>query len=233
MIGTQRCDRVRHSVACLLASVWLVAALSGDVRQAVAYPELRPVDEAAQRPDFFTFRAHLQTAISRRDPAAILAAVSPTIRNTFGDDDGRAAFEKMWRLDRPDSELWEKLGAVLSLGGTFDASGNFIAPYTFSRWPSTIDPFEHIAVVGAQVTVRAMSSTTSAALASLSFAVVPVARDSKQRPVAASEDWTSVRLNDGRTGYVANRYVRSPIDYRAIFARVGGGWRLITFIAGD
>jgi hypothetical protein len=224
---------VKRSAARVLAGIWLAAALPGDARQAAPYPELRPVDEAAQEPEFFTFRAHLQAAIARRDDAAVLAVVSPTIRNTFGDDDGRAAFEKMWRLDRPDSELWEKLGAVLSLGGSFDATGNFIAPYTFSRWPGAIDSFEHVAVVGARVIVRASPSTPSAALASLSFAVVPVARDSKARPVAAAEDWTAVRLSDGRTGYVANRYVRSPIDYRAIFARVDGDWRLITFIAGD
>ena len=224
---------MRRAVACVLAIVWLAASLPGDARQAGPYPELRPVDEAAQQPDFFTFRAQLQAAVARRDVAAVLAVVSPTIRNTFGDDDGKAAFEKMWRLDQPDSELWQELGTALALGGSFDSAGNFVAPYTFSRWPNAIDSFEHVAVVGSQVTVRAAPSMTSAALASLSFAVVPVARDAKQRPVTAAENWTSVRLNDGRTGYVANRYVRSPIDYRAIFARVDGAWRLIMFIAGD
>lgn len=139
----------------------------------------------------------------------------------------------MWRLDRPDSELWEKLGAVLSLGGTFDASGYFIAPYTFSRWPNALDSFEHVAVIGSRVAVRAEASSASSAIASLSFAMVPVARGPQGRPGVSDENWTAVRLSDGRSGYISNRYVRSPIDYRAIFARVDGDWRLITFIAGD
>jgi hypothetical protein len=42
-----------------------------------------------------------------------------------------------------------------------------------------------------------------------------------------------VRLGDGRTGFVAAGYVRSPVDYRAIFRRRGGQWQLLTFIAGD
>jgi hypothetical protein len=64
----------------LLASVILRGAQGG------AYSEIRPVDEASQQADFFTFRAHLQGAIARHDAVAVLSVVNVNIRNTFGGD---------------------------------------------------------------------------------------------------------------------------------------------------
>jgi hypothetical protein len=46
-------------------------------------------------------------------------------------------------------------------------------------------------------------------------------------------DWLSVHLADGSTGYIDERYVRSPISYRAYFERMDGRWVLMMFIAGD
>lgn len=42
-----------------------------------------------------------------------------------------------------------------------------------------------------------------------------------------------VKLRDGRKGYIASRYVRSPVDYRAFLTREGGRWRMTLFVAGD
>jgi hypothetical protein len=42
-----------------------------------------------------------------------------------------------------------------------------------------------------------------------------------------------VRLPDGRAGFVDSRFVRSPIDYRAAFARIDGRWQMTLFLAGD
>jgi hypothetical protein len=47
------------------------------------------------------------------------------------------------------------------------------------------------------------------------------------------ESWRAVRLPDGRAGFVDRRYLRSPIDYRAIFARIDGRWQMTLFLAGD
>ena len=47
------------------------------------------------------------------------------------------------------------------------------------------------------------------------------------------DGWGRVRLADGRTGYIESGSVISPIDYRAIFARRDGQWRMVAFIAGD
>ena len=217
----------------LVAACLLLTSVVLDSAQGGAYPELRPIDEAPQQADFFTFRAHLQAAIARHDTTAVLSVVNVKIRNNFGGDDGREAFERLWRIKSPGTQLWEKLGSVLALGGTFEENGTFVAPYTFSRWPAKFDAFEHAAIIGSNVRVRAAPAQDSGTLQALSFAVVPLAREARAPAAEQGREWTAVRLRDNRIGYVASRYVRSPIDYRAIFGRVGDGWQLMAFIAGD
>jgi hypothetical protein len=197
--------------------------------------KLLPVDDAARDPGFFIFRARLQEAVARHDAAALLAAVDPNIRVGFGGKDGAAAFREKWKLQDGDkSPLWAELGLVLALGGGFQGEGSFAAPYVFSRWPEAIDAFEHVAVLGSDVRIRAAPSVTSGILATLSFDVVRLSQTGRSRltPTQAKE-WTAVELKGGRTGYVSSRYVRSSIAYRALFNKVSGRWRMTAFVAGD
>ena len=219
----------RFLFASALASLLFAAALAA---QPSDYPELKPVDEAAQQPDFFTFRAQLQAAIARHDTAAVLAIVNPGIRTSFGDDGGSDGFRKQWRPDAADSKLWDTLGRVLALGGSFQPDGTFVAPYTFSRWPEKIDSFEHVAIIGDRVSVRGAARPDATALTTVSFAILPIGKDA--RPASGRDDrWIAVQLKDGRVGYVAAQYARSPVDYRATFAKAGERWQLMAFVAGD
>ena len=188
---------------------------------------LPPVDDAVRRPDFFTFRANLQAAIARRDSQAVLAVVHPDIKNDFGGDDGIDAFKKIWRIAESDSPLWEELGTVLALGGTFMAE-EFVAPYTFSRWPDEFNAFDHVAVVGANVRLRAEPRSDSAVVGTASFSILKLSSNSDDTP-----EWTAIETEDGRKAYVATRFVRSPIGFRAAFSYVGGRWQLRMFLAGD
>jgi hypothetical protein len=192
-----------------------------------APPQLLPVDEASTRPDFFSFRASLQRAIARRDTTALLAVVHPQIKNSFGGNDGIDEFRSMWKIGEPDSGIWDELGTVLALGGSFHDAGTFVAPYVFSRWPAQVDSFEHVAVIGSSVRVRSQPETTSSPIDTVSFAILPVPREGTDK-----EGWTAVRI-DEKVGYISSAYVRSPIDYRAIFRVEDGRWRLVTFVAGD
>jgi hypothetical protein len=220
----------------LIAGVVLAGLLLGSTAfgQVGGYSPLLPVDEASQRPEFFTFRAHLQRAIARRDWAAVLAVVHPKIRTSFGPDNGLPAFREHWKAESADSPLWETLGTVLALGGSFDQAGNFQAPYVYSRWPERVDAFEHVAVTGSRVRVRAAPRADAEVLASLSYVILrrQPAADRQIAPNMA-DDWTAVALAGGRTGFVASQFVRSPVDYRAIFTEESGRWRLMAFIAGD
>jgi hypothetical protein len=206
-----------RAVAVLLAAGSLVAADT----------QFLPVDEATRRPDFFSFRAALQRAIAQHDSAAVLAIVHPDIKNSFGGNDGIDEFRRMWRIEAPDSDIWATLGTVLALGGSFSGTDTFVAPYVFSRWPDRFEAFEHVAVIGSDVRVRSKPSVDAAVVSTVSFAILALDRR------AETGEWTGVRLDRARTGYVASTYARSPVDYRAIFRRENRAWRLVTFVAGD
>ena len=195
---------------------------------ASAQKRLLPVDEAASSPDFFTFRAHLLSAVARRDVAALLAIVDPDIKNGFGGDDGKAAFEREWRPAAADSTVWDVLATILALGGSRSGEDTFIAPYVSAVWPADVDGFEHVAVIGERVRVRGAPAPDAEELALVSFEVLARARGD-----TAPEDWTAVALRDGRRGYVHSRYVRSPIDYRAYFRKKDGRWWMVMLLAGD
>ena len=184
-----------------------------------------PVDQAATQPDFFTFRARLQTAIARRDEAAVLAVADPGVRLSFGDDNGADDLQRMLRDSH--GTLWADLAATLALGGTFTSPTTFVAPYVFSTWPERADSFECAAILGDRVRVRETDATGSPVIGSVSFDVVQVLRDRRDgTPV-------QVRLSNGVAGFVAAAFVRSPIDRRASFEKVGGQWRLRSFVIGD
>ena len=186
---------------------------------------LLPVDQAATQPDFFTFRARLQAAIARRDEAAVIAAADPGIRTSFGDDDGVATLRA--KLRDPESTVWVDLATALALGGTFQSPDSFVAPYVFAAWPERFDSFECGAVVGDRVRVRASTEPGSAVVATVSYEIVQVLPDQRDAPS------THVRLRSGVTGFIATPFVRSPVDYRAIFQKTAGQWRLRAFVAGD
>jgi hypothetical protein len=213
-------------------AVLLAVALQAAARPAAPSPcgaprtvRLLPVDQAATQSDFFTFRARLQAAVARRDEAALLAAADPGIRTSFGDDDGLATFRT--KLRDPQGTLWADLGAALALGGEFQSPDSFAAPYVFAAWPSSLDSFECAAVVGDRVRVRASADPGSAVVGNVSYEIVQVL--SAQQDGASTE----VRLANGRSGFIASSFVRSPVDYRAIFHKAGGQWRLRAFVAGD
>ena len=213
----------------------LVAWLAAPGAQGPAAPDrpsqvrtLLPVDEAASLPDFFSFRAHLLVTIARRDSAALLAIVDPNIKNGFGGDDGKAAFEHAWRPAADDSKVWGELATILALGGNRSGDDTFIAPYVYSAWPNDVDGFEHVAVIGDRVRVRGAASAEAAELAQVSFEVLARARDDK-----APEAWTAVTLRDGRRGYIHSRFVRSPIAHRAFFVKKDSRWWMVMLLAGD
>ena len=217
--------RMSFAQSCRFALVACTLILVSD---ASAQQTFLPVDQAASQPDFFTFRAHVQAAIARRDASALLAIVHKQIKNSFGGDDGIEEFKKKWKPEGSDSDLWKELGTALALGGSFDREGRFIAPYVYSRWPEKTDSFENLAIVGVNVRVRESPRNDSATVDSLSFVIVPLLREQKEH-----EGWTAIRRRNGKPGYVASQYARSPIDYRAVFARIDGRWQLTTFVAGD
>jgi hypothetical protein len=190
-------------------------------------PTLRPVDEAARRPDFVEFRRRLQEAVTRRDEAAILAVVDPGVRTSFDDPVGKQGF-KADVIDNRDQHFWLEFGTILRLGGRFRESNAFDAPYTFSAWPDAFDSFQCLAITGSRVRIRAAPRVAGRIVAELDYAIVTANPGKVETP-----GWTGVQLPDGRTGFVSSQYIRSPVDHRALFQFHDGRWWLMAYVAGD
>jgi uncharacterized protein len=188
---------------------------------------VKPVDEGVTDPEFFLFRARVQTALAAHDTAEIMRIVDPGILNSFGGDGGREEFRQYWGLKSPEkSQLWNTLGFVLALGGRFDSDSTFYAPYLVSG--TSGDGFETLVVLGSNVTVHAGPASTSGVIDTLSFEQV-----TKWREKSAVGEWDPIRTGKGRTGWVLQRHLRSPIGYRAGFVRRQGRWWLRALVAGD
>lgn len=196
--------------------------------------KLYPVDDAAKDPTFFTFRARLIQAVQRRDATYLLSILSPKISNSFGGSEGVAEFKAMWKPESSQSRVWTELAKVLSLGGAFDKDGSFSAPYLHASWPeSEGDGFDLGVIVGENVRVRAAPQISASVIQNLSFDIVDVPDWKTAQVRGEKRNWVKVKLAGGQTGYVAEEFIRSPIDYRAIFEKQDGRWLMTAFIAGD
>lgn len=193
--------------------------------------KLLPVDEASKDSSFFIFRAKLFSIIQKRDVAALVEVLDPNVTSSFGGADTIQEFKEMWNVSKPNSKLWSSLSKTLSLGGSFDDENNFMAPYTYSKFPEEFDSFEHGVIIGENVWVRQDLSTSSATITHLSYDIVKVS--DWQPKVSNKQNWISVTLSNGKKGYIAEEYIVSPGDYRAIFGKKNGQWRMMAFVAGD
>ncbi len=225
-------SRARRSVSLLVLVSFALALAACHPAAADSTPgrRLEPVDEASKDASFLKFRERLLAAIDRRDAKYVIGIVDPNIRNSFGGNDGVAEFRKAWKPERADSELWTELRDVLTHGGAFQA-GQFWAPYVFSRFPEDLDGFEYVAVMGDDVALRSQPDLSAPAITTLSYHLVKVDYTGIEDPENAP--WFKVSTTDGKEGYLPAGSFRSPVDYRAGFAKRRGVWRMTAFIAGD
>lgn len=199
---------------------------------------LLPVDEAAKDASFKQFREKLTSAVEKRDAKYVLSIVDPKIKNGFGGEDGFANFKKQWKINSPKSELWDELLFALTNGGAFTLEGKnklFVAPYVFSSFPADLDSFEYSAIVGTDVRLHAAPGISSPTVGALSYSIVKANYQNSVKEKTNSEkyDWVKVETTDGKKGFVAARFVRSPIGYRAGFEKIRGQWKMTFFLAGD
>lgn len=235
--------RFRNALSVVVLTVlWVSQATPVSARPA-APRKLLPVDEAKKDASFLRFRAQLQAAIARHDVAALQKSIDPDIRHSFGADGGRQSFLARFGLEgaapvssqpgQP-SQLWAELGRVLSLGGAMVSPTEFCAPYVFARFPEDLDSFAHVVVTAVAAPVRAQPAEDAPVLETLRYDIVR--RDERGGVPAATgtrPEWVRVLTPTGKSGYLHDRDVRSPIDYRACFHKEAGQWLLTTFVAGD
>jgi hypothetical protein len=196
--------------------------------------KLYPIDEGPKDPSFQAFRAKLIEAVKNRDAKFILSILDPKILNSFGGDGGVKEFKEMWKPDNPNSELWDTLIGVLSMGGSFDTKNknDFCAPYVYSQFPE-LDAFDHSVIIGEQVHMREQPGLTSPTVATLSYDIVANTDQSTEPVKKDGHSWVAIKLSNGKTGFVSKQFIRSPIDYRACFTKKRGRWLMVTLVAGD
>jgi hypothetical protein len=188
--------------------------------------KLPPKNEEGRDATLAAFLKSLRETVVRKDTAALLEAITPDIKNGFGGDDGAAAFRTSWELQKPNSPVFAVLQNVLSLGGTWFDAEQYCAPYVSASFPEGIDPFEHHAVIGDGVRLRAEPSSNAAVVARLSYDIVET--------LDRGAEWTQVKTHQGTVGYVASAYLYSPVGYRACFVKdASGKWRMRSLLAGD
>jgi hypothetical protein len=195
--------------------------------------KLYPYDDASRDPSFFIFRARLLEAVQQRDALYVVSLLSPDIKNSFGGNDGISEFRRYWKPERPDSAFWKSMMRVLALGGSFNGDTTFMAPYTYSKFPDEFDAFEHGAVVGENVKVRKEPKLDGQVIGTLSYDIVKVTDWKPVMDAGKKQGWVGVLLTGNARGYIAEPYIRSPIDYRAIFEKKNGKWQLAAFVSGD
>jgi len=222
-----------RTAAAIILNLFLIISATAQERF------VKPIDEAAKDPSFAAFREKLIEAAERRDFKFILGILDPKIRLSFGGDAGIADFKKMWKIDRPDSKFWDEFLPVIKNGGSFMNDPEtktllFYAPYSFRSFPDDLDAFEHGVIFGSNVNLREQPSRDSPIRASLSHNIVKVnSEKSIEKKGGEGYEWLWVETLGGQSGFVKGEYFRSPIDYRAGFAKKNGRWRMVTFIAGD
>ena len=144
-------------------------------------------------------------------------------------DPGSLSQEFQYEEDRLREERWADLEEVLRLGGQFQDGGEtFLAPYTWTYELSEgMDAFETFFVIASGVALRDRPIRFGEVIRRLDYDVVQFI------------DWidgtgySKVRLSDGTEGYVFDTYLRAHVDFRAIFRKQDGEWKMTVFIAGD
>ncbi len=202
--------------------------------------KINPVDEGQLNPSFRDFRRDLMSAVGRKDVSHIMGILSDEIKYSFDEANGKEGFKKAWGLDTnsTESELWQTLNKILSLGGTFENRDEsvFTAPYVHTTFSQGYDPAEYGVVTGQGVRMREKGSRNSRAVGRLSYDIVRLMPDENPRRERIAKErhyWRKVQTEAGQVGYVYGKYVHSPTDYRASFEKDGKGWKMYMFITGQ
>lgn len=187
-------------------------------------------DEASKDPSFLAYRQNLLAAVKRHDLPALSAALDPKIYYSYGiQKPGRDGFFAAWKVKKGDPSLWREMEEVLIHGGAFGQNGDFVAPYIFAKWPEKYDSLDYVAVLSPKASVYTKPDAQSPVVAEVGSTMLKLSRLNEKEHVG----WTEVEVTPKKTGYIRNKDVRGGMDFRAIFEKKNGKWRMVTFIGGD
>ncbi len=216
------------------------------------------VDGVKPGSEFFEFRQRLRQAVQGRD-VKFVRSLLPSEGITLGF--GAVTPIAELKLENPQAEFWGLLEKSIANGcgpGAPSQDPNLppqtptwtcsnIAQQLSTQYPASQEKAPEAAgqavVVGQGVNVRAQPSAKSQIIGTLSDELVEVDHKAlTQQSIALAQQgknydpingWTPVILSDQKLGFVANRYVYTPLEYHVVFAKVDGSWRLLYVPGGD
>lgn len=186
---------------------------------------LPPVEQCSAEAGFDEFRTRLKNVVARRDEDALLAMLSDDVEVNFGGDVGPALFSANWKFPEPgQSHVWAELDEALSQGCARSGDA-LVAPSFVSQFPEQLDAFETL-ILPPAAQLRSAKTESSAASGPLDWHLARIVD-------GADDSWVEVKLVDGRPGFVRWKEAVRPLDYRLVFEKRDGGWRITAFVAGD
>ena len=197
---------------------------------AAAPVRLPPVEQCVGDSDFNRVRRQLEKVVETRDLDGLLQLTSEDVRASFAGRSGRESFTDYWTAATEDRELlWNELRSALRLGcaQAKDGEGNpYRAIPSMFVTGDDLDGFATWVALPGSVLRTQANATSPATMRLPAWTVLDEVEHD-------GGFWIKVRTPKGRGGYVSTAQARSLLDYRIIFSRRGGQWRITAFVAGD
>ena len=214
---------------------------SGSQKKAImsaSHPSIKllPVDEGGKDASFENFRNQLLEAVRNHDTNFLAGVLDPHIANGYDIEEGTREFKQRWRVEDPQSPVWDVLSTILTGGGSFSEHNGqmeFCGPYVVSQWSNVVrqlppgtDTLDYVAITGKDVAVRREAHSSAPIVTTLSYDVVKSIPNSQvlDQSMRDASSWIKIKTPTGQEGFVSDNYVQGPMDYGACFRRANGTW---------
>jgi len=191
---------------------------------------LLPVDQSGRDPSLAQVLKTLRGIVGRRDDRELLALMSRDFKVEFDIGKGPETFRRQWKSNARDSQVWDLLDRLLSLGGTFYSSTLFALPYVYTRFPTDLDKLSHVVSVRAKAPLRQRPDPRGPEVGTLDYVILPLTKPIAP-PAILADPFAEVRHPDWGLCYVSRSDVYSPAGHRAFFEKRQGRWHWLSLAA--
>lgn len=217
-------------IRTVIAAAALALALAAPVRAEPVV--IKPFGNWHDDAPLAQLLAKLVMAAGAEDFRPFEAAMTPDATASFGGDTGPEGFRRVYGIGQPGSPFWGEFYEAVRLGGVFAQDDLFIVPYTSGDLPDEADPYLSVIAIGDKTLLYAEPKPDAKVLGDVTHQLLEHIDIEPADMEKTGPDYLHVKADAG-TGYVKAGEVRSPLDYRAVFQKIGGVWKLTAFVAGD
>ena len=207
------------------------AGCCGGVAQGEELRQLLPKSNPMRAAGLRQLIEKMSKIVEKRDYRALELLMGPTFRVEFDSGKGPKAFEAYWRPAAATSRLWNVLEQLLSLEGTSYSESLYVLPAVYARFPTDLNPLEHVVAVREDVSLFAEPSAGGQKVGSVSYSIVPLATPMTLPVVLPADGFLEVIHPEFGRSFVASADVYHPSAHRAFFERRNGKWQWISLAA--